>query len=94
MSPVLYGSSKSGCEGLVNDQGEEPAKKVKKEEPDELFQDQKGQEIRNFVLNIVRNAPNHQKFMKYQYCVFPVSLELGELHYRLSIGCWSLVLPK
>ena len=34
--------------------GEEPAKKVKEEEPDELFKDEKGQEIRNFVLNIAR----------------------------------------
>ena len=87
MAPVLYGSSKSGCEGLVNDQGEEPAKKVKKEEPDELFQDQKGQEIRNFVLNIVRNAANTKIFMKYQYCVFSGSVELPKHHYRLSIGC-------
>ena len=46
----------------MRDQGEEPAKRVKKEEPDELFQDQKGQEIRNFVLNIVRNAPTTKYF--------------------------------
>ena len=33
---------------------EDPAKKIKKEEPDDLFQDAKGKEIRDFVLNIAR----------------------------------------
>ena len=34
---------------------EEPPKKVKEEEPDELFKDEKGLEIRNFVLNIAES---------------------------------------